>query len=807
MKFFLPTAFLFVTVFGLCQSKTVISDIDDYEDAINAAGAGDTLVLTNGVHDGNSMTITTHGEEDNPLVIMAETIGGAELTGDSKFIFDNTHHVVIHGFKFTNENGTAIKFEGCNNMRITRNTFDLNEDSSTKWIFIGGIWDMPEVLSHHNRIDHNTFQNKSEAGHYITVDGSDGLYQSQFDLIDHNYFKDNTPRFSNEKESIRIGWSEMSESSGYTIVEFNLFENCNGDPEIISVKSCDNVVRHNTIRESDGTISLRHGNRNRVEGNYFFGNRECTTSDLGTHCTGGIRIYGEDHVIVNNYLEGLKGNTWDAPIALTNGDADAGSSSLSKHFRIERAIIAYNMLVDNEHGIEIGFDNNDKYSKPPRDVVIANNLITGSENELIKFFNDPDNMTWSGNVMDPSGSAVLTSSSETFGSDEIQIANPNLTYDADFGAWRATSTTPQAATNVGLTGSIDNDIDGQPRSNPSGVGADHFSSETIRYLPLTPEDVGPHSYHPDYDGESALNHLIASVSILNFENGAGSQLIEITSNVDWSIQVSDDWISTDISSGSGSETIEITVDANDVPEMRFGTITLSGESLSASVVVSQNPMDLGGDQLEVVAVTASGEQNEPGKVNVKENAIDGDLETRWSAEGEQYIQFELAQSFNVEYVKIAFYKGDERQTHYQLDVSEDGVSFANVVTQTLSSGETSGFETIDFDDVSAQYIRLTGFGNTGGSDWNSISEVEIYGSEDEQIALSVSSENRHLYPNPANDVIFAKGQGTSHYQILDLSGRKLKSGLIKDGWVDVRRLKPGVYILELTDQKFKFVKN
>ncbi|MEO0472403.1 MAG: hypothetical protein AAF206_22460, partial [Bacteroidota bacterium] len=77
--------------------------------------------------------------------------------------------------------------------------------------------------------------------------------------------------------------------------------------------------------------------------------------------------------------EGLTGTRWDAPITLTLGDAiDGQSSSLSKHFRAERVSIAYNTLVNNVHGIEIGYDNNDSYNKDLENISIANNLITGS---------------------------------------------------------------------------------------------------------------------------------------------------------------------------------------------------------------------------------------------------------------------------------------------------------------------------------------------------------------------------------------------------------------------------------------------
>ncbi|RYG56798.1 MAG: hypothetical protein EON56_03535 [Alphaproteobacteria bacterium] len=85
----------------------------------------------------------------------------------------------------------------------------------------------------------------------------------------HNYFYNNGPRLENEKEAIRIGNSQLSQSSGNTTVEFNLFEECDGDPEIVSVKSCDNIIRHNTFNRNYGSLTLRQGNRNIAEGNYF----------------------------------------------------------------------------------------------------------------------------------------------------------------------------------------------------------------------------------------------------------------------------------------------------------------------------------------------------------------------------------------------------------------------------------------------------------------------------------------------------------------------------------------------------------
>ena len=54
------------------------------------------------------------------------------------------------------------------------------------------------------------------------------------------------------------------------IVEDNYYEHCDGEAEIISNKSCENIYRRNTFVECKGAL-MRHGNRCTAEGNWFFG--------------------------------------------------------------------------------------------------------------------------------------------------------------------------------------------------------------------------------------------------------------------------------------------------------------------------------------------------------------------------------------------------------------------------------------------------------------------------------------------------------------------------------------------------------
>lgn len=509
---------LLVSFYSITSSAQLYyTDAEDLETDVNATSSGGTFIVTNGTYNDFEATFENTGSPTNPIIIKAESIGGVILTGESKFVFKKSGYCVLQGFVFdATSDETLVKLEGCHHIQITRNILELATTESVKWVYIGGVWNDNTVPflypSHHNVIDHNVFQNKTTPGHYITVDGSheevgsdEVYYQSTYDVIRMNHFRNNGPRAVNEQESIRIGWSEMSPSSGYTIVEHNLFENCDGDPEVISVKSCDNIIRHNTFRSNYGSLSLRHGNRNLVESNFFFGgNKPVGTSATGSSLyTGGIRIYGTDHVVINNYMEGLNGTRWDAPITLTQGDAiDGQSTNYSKHFRAERVLIANNSLINNEHGIELGFDNNNNYNKDLKDIIIANNTITGSENALVSIVdvnNDPGaEIMWWNNLMYPMGNAVVLAGATTtsFDTTEVRTINPMISYNSSLGYWKSTSSTPLFTSSSTVNSLVLEDIEGQQRSATSNPGADDYSNAIVRFSPLDSADIGPFAYGP-----------------------------------------------------------------------------------------------------------------------------------------------------------------------------------------------------------------------------------------------------------------------------------------------------------------------
>jgi hypothetical protein len=439
-----------------------VADSARLQGALADARAGDRIVLADGRYAIGKMT-GRHGTATAPITVVAANRGQAVVV-DGQLEVANSSHVVFEGLKWTNSD--SLKITGSNNVRLTRNHFRLTEESSLKWVIIQGAG------SHHNRIDHNLFEEKRQLGNFITIDGSD-TQQSQHDLIDHNHFRDIGPRATNEMEAIRIGWSGISRSSGFTVVESNLFDNCDGDPEIISVKSNDNTVRYNTFRTSQGTLSHRHGDRGTFHGNFFLGG--------GKAGTGGIRVYGRDHRIYNNHFEGLTGTGYDAALQLDGGDVDT-SGALNAHWRVYRATVAHNTFVDNVSNIEIGAN----YSLPPVDLVIVDNLVTGSQGKLFNERKAPVNATYAGNVAWPTGSATV---GVTRTADAVRVVDPLLVDEGP--VHRLGAGSPAIDAGTGRSPFVTDDVDGQPRTGVADVGADERSTEPVTRGPLDAGDVGP----------------------------------------------------------------------------------------------------------------------------------------------------------------------------------------------------------------------------------------------------------------------------------------------------------------------------
>jgi F5/8 type C domain-containing protein len=125
--------------------------------------------------------------------------------------------------------------------------------------------------------------------------------------------------------------------------------------------------------------------------------------------------------------------------------------------------------------------------------------------------------------------------------------------------------------------------------------------------------------------------------------------------------------------------------------------------------------------LPITSVTASGNDG-----NVPQNALDNNLNTRWSSDGVgQFITADLGSTKNICSVDIAWYRGNERQSHFIISTSTDGTTFTNRFSSD-SSGTTLNSEKYPIAPTDARYVRVTVNGNTVNN-FASITELDIFG--------------------------------------------------------------------------------
>jgi fibronectin type 3 domain-containing protein len=474
------------------EGRTIyVSTSSALSSAIADAQLGDTIILANGDYSTSISMNGKHGSAKYPILIKAENRGQAKLTGGTVSV-SGSSHITFDGLYFANSGSFGARLTNNQYITIQHSIFKLPPRSGgSTWLQIDG------PNSKHNQVLHNLFEDKQDTGKFIIIGGDNPGFTgiSQYDVIAHNTFRKTLERQTNESEPIRIGESKLSLYNSYTTVEYNTFEQTDSDPEIISVKSGGNIIRYNTFIESLGTLSLRHGNGSVVYGNRFLGNGRI----VGTLGTGGIRIYGEDHLIFNNYFEGLTGSKWDAAITLTNGNDDdaAPGKTLNKHYIAKNILIANNTMVNNYSNIEIGFQNSggeNVFNRPVKDITIANNIVVGSQKELVEVMTQPVNLVLLGNMMYPQEDADLVkypANAEGYWNSleetQIKVVNPLLALQD--GLYRLTFQSPAINAAIGdytpggLLSIVTEDMDGKPRNDGfADVGAEEFDAGEITDL-------------------------------------------------------------------------------------------------------------------------------------------------------------------------------------------------------------------------------------------------------------------------------------------------------------------------------------
>ena len=439
--------------------------------AISLSKPGEVIVMKNGTWANITINFQNNGIAGSPITLKAEKTGEVIISGKSNLRIAG-NYLVVDGLVFKNgysaSSQAVVEFRTSsgiesNYSRLTNTSIvDYNPtDTKTdyKWISLYGT---------HNRVDHCYLKGKTHIGTTLVVWLSN---KPNYHLIDSNYFAFRPVFPENGAETIRIGTSDWSMYDSFTTVEYNYFEECNGETEIISSKSCGNIYRYNTFKNCQGTLTLRHGNRCTVEGNYFFCGKKTDS--------GGIRIIGEDHKVINNYIEDSYGTSYKAGITLMNG---VPNSPLNRYFQVKRAVVAFNTVVNAKSSLNIGAGKSAELSLPPIDCIIANNIFYSTLSPLVTFTDAPINVTWNGNVFSWATIGMnLPADNYNF--------NPQLVKGSDniYRLQAGSLAIDKANVNYNY---VAKDFDGQTRI-VNDIGADEFSNDPITIKPVGPKEVGP----------------------------------------------------------------------------------------------------------------------------------------------------------------------------------------------------------------------------------------------------------------------------------------------------------------------------
>lgn len=419
---------------------------------------GDVIMLPEGTFQDQVMTFKAKGTPEKPITLRSPKPGKFVLTGKSSLIIEG-ENLIVEGVTMRNfgiEGGEGIAIKGKNN-RLTQCVLD----GGTSKFFV-------RVWGERHQIDRCYLANKTSGEPTLQIEVDQKV--PNYHQITRNHFGYRAPLGANGGETIRVGYSGQSMWNSRTTVAENLFERCDGEIEIISSKSCENIYRANTFLECGGMLTLRHGNRNVIDGNFFLGH--------GKKDSGGIRVIGEDHIITNNYIEGVKrGGIW-----ITAG---VPNSELKQYFQVKGGLIAFNTFVDFDgpaFDLSNGLGSSGRTLKP-EGVVIANNLIApGAKGQLV-VGDEGEKWKWEGNLV----SFATATKVDRAG---IRSVDAHLERGAD-GLQRPSKKSPARAAAAGEYPSIKTDLDGQPRTNPLDVGADQLSTAPAKSRPLTAADVGP----------------------------------------------------------------------------------------------------------------------------------------------------------------------------------------------------------------------------------------------------------------------------------------------------------------------------
>ena len=307
-------------VFRISSSKDIA--------LIENISAGDTIEWANGDYTDEEIILDFNGEENKNIVFKAEIPGNVSFTGKSS-IEIRGKYITVTGFKWINPKPKGehlLKFSTgsykckIENCLIDGSGNELDATKNCKWISMYGK---------ENTLTHCTLKDKKDMGALCVIWLEENIVPRH--IISNNYF-----------------------SRPETIYDEN------DEP-------ANDILENNVFYESQGTLTLRHGNNNTVKNNVFIGNN--------VEETGGIRVIGEGHIVEGNWMENLNSIGYKAALCIVRGQ---DNPSLSGYFQVKNAIIRNNTFIDCNLAMHINYGSS-SMTIPVIETTIENNIAIAKD--------------------------------------------------------------------------------------------------------------------------------------------------------------------------------------------------------------------------------------------------------------------------------------------------------------------------------------------------------------------------------------------------------------------------------------------
>ncbi|ADY54157.1 Poly(beta-D-mannuronate) lyase [Pseudopedobacter saltans DSM 12145] len=290
-------AILFFLTSGVVAKNIQVKNASELNKAIGSAVAGDAILMQPGEWKDVKILFNSKASKAKPITLKADQAGKVMLSGESSLSFD-APYLVVEGLLFKDgslKKGSVIQFNSdyCKLENTAIVDFNPSQKSTGYyWVLFRG---------NNNLMQYCSFKGKNNMQPLVGNDQDN----SRYNTVQYCYFKDIPYTPDNGREIFRIWGYGRSEETGddgaFFTIKNNLFERAHGEGmEIISLKSNRNKVIGNTVISTKGGIVGRSGNFNTIEENFIFGENE-----KGSY---GIRLAGQGHHVVNNYVRDVDGD-------------------------------------------------------------------------------------------------------------------------------------------------------------------------------------------------------------------------------------------------------------------------------------------------------------------------------------------------------------------------------------------------------------------------------------------------------------------------------------------------------------------